>query len=284
MVDTSVVLNLLIPVLVAVAVASRGFRVDEAYVERWATSAGLPLTEEDRRLARRFLLWSRRSRTLGGLIGWLGPFAYAGIGRAIAGREVMSETEIGGAPITLMLLGYLLGGLFAELVVNRPRFGTVRMPRRLEDYLSRYLLVGQRGLGVLVAVMTGVLALIPLGPSLAGDKPVIVTFGLIGVAFAIVLELLQRAITRRRQDPRALELDDAMRSTSVHLIAGAGVAILLGFTAGLGATLIGLAGSTSPLGIGLIAVLFPLSIAIWLDDGKPHGFRVRRIEPLGANA
>lgn len=279
--DGSIWLNLLVPVLISAVVASRGFHVDEEYVERWASSAGLRLADETRPIARRFLLWSRRSRTVGGLVGFLAPLVYAQVAKAITGREIMTEQEAGGSSTVLMFLGYLLGALVAELAINRPS-GAVRNERRLRDYLPTYLLAPQRGLGALIAVLTAVHALIPLEPRFASDRPAVVTFGLIGVAVAIAIELLERAIISRRQSAEVelLGVDDAMRSTSTHLLAGAGIAILLFFTAGLGATLIGVASTTTPAGLALILILFPLSLAVWLDAGKPHGFRVTK----GANA
>jgi hypothetical protein len=56
------------------------------------------------------------------------------------------------------------------------------------------------------------------------------------VGFAVALEALQRWVVRRPQpfgDPSVIAADDAIRSQSLHSIAGAGVAVLLLLAAGL---------------------------------------------------
>ncbi len=64
--------NILTPVPIAVAVASRGFRVDEDYMACWAHWFNLALTREKKPAVRHYLQWGRRARTAGGLAGFLG--------------------------------------------------------------------------------------------------------------------------------------------------------------------------------------------------------------------
>jgi hypothetical protein len=110
----------------------------------------------------------------------------------------------------------------------------------------------------------------------------VAVYGSVGVGVAAVIEALQRVIIGRPRvavNPDALALDDAMRSSSVHLVAGAGIAILIFFAAVLMSALLFFVDSpTGVITFPLMLFLFPLSIFFWLDSGKPHGFRVRRRE------
>jgi hypothetical protein len=93
---------------------------------------------------------------------------------------------------------------------------------------------------------------------------------------------MQRKIVARRSpvtSPSDAAVEDAMKSSSVHAVAGAGVGLLLNVVGPLILALLGLAGTLGPVvGFGLVLILVPLSIFFWLDLGKPQGFRVRRRE------
>jgi hypothetical protein len=273
-VDSSNWLNIGIPVLIGLAVASRGFRVDADYVARWANSAGVELTDASRPVVRRYLAWSRRSRTAGGLTGFLAPVFYA--------RVTTGESDPGSWSFTLMLVGYLLGAIFAEIVVSRSR----RRPgtelaggQRLNDYLPAYVMVLQRGLALLIGLLVVAYALLePHSHLSVPPSTLIATFGLAGMCLAALVEATQRKIVARRKsvtsDP---PVEDALKSSSVHALAGAGVGLLLNVVGPLILALLALTGSVgSVVGFGLIFILFPVSIFFWLDLGRPQGFRVRR--------
>lgn len=276
--DPSIGLNILLVVLVALAIACRGFRVDDDYIKRWATSAGLELTNESRPVVRRYLVWSRRSRTAGGLAGVLAPGIYT--------RITNPDSDPGSWPFVLMIVGYLLGALFAEFVVNRPwrPQGTgLADPRPLREYLPAYVLRLQRGLAMVIPVLVVAYALLaPHSGSSLIHPALVAAFGFYGVCIAVFVEWMQRMIVARRT-PLTVSSDgavaDAMKSSSVHVVAGAGLALLLNTVGPLAAALLTLAGAPGTFMIfGLFFVLFPLSIVIWLDLGKPRGFRVRRRE------
>lgn len=282
--DSSIWFGLVLPVLIALAVASRGFRMDEEYVARWAGSAGLELTAESQPVVRRYLTWSSRSRTVGGLVGFLAPVVYTWVAQEAFDLEATPRSDTGGVSVVLMFAGYLLGALFAELVINRPgpRAGTA-LPgsSRLRDYLSHYLLVIQRSLGITSAALVGAYAI--LAPLVSRPRPslgAVAIFGFVAVVVAAVIEALQRIIIGRRHTAISEEeqaVDDAMRSSSVHVVAGAGVALLIFFTTILITGLLILIDTPQGLAsFALMLFLFPLSIFFWLDSGKPHGFRVRR--------
>ena len=76
--------------------------------------------------------------------------------RRIVSAVIGRPDDPGPWAVSLLVVGYLLGALVAEFVINRPDdrgSGTALLvPRRLSDYLPAYVLVLQRGLPV-VAVL-----------------------------------------------------------------------------------------------------------------------------------
>lgn len=272
--DSSSGLNIVLPVLIALAVASRGFRVDQDYIARWATSSGLELTNANRPVVRRYLSWSRRSRTAGGLAGFLAPAIYMDF--------TNSGSDPGSWSIALMLVGYLLGALFAEVVVNRPwrqRSSDPADPRPLKEYLRSYVLVLQRSLAILIPVLVVAYALLaPHSSSSRIPSALVAAFGFYGLCIAGFVEWTQRAIVARPApltSPSDGAVADAMKSSSVHVVAGAGVALLINVVGPLALALLTLAGAPGhAISIGLILVLVPMSIALWLDLGKPQRIKV----------
>jgi hypothetical protein len=120
-------------------------------------------------------------------------------------------------------------------------------------------------------------------PSVAGAA----AFGIAGVVIAAVIEGLQRRIVARRQQAtRAddLALDDAMRSSSLHVLAGAGIAVLFY----IGSLMVAISVATvapetvsTAIGIAFLLLVLPSSLFFWVHLAKPHGFRVRRGEKIG---
>jgi hypothetical protein len=266
-------------------VALPGFWIGEEAVTRWASAAGVPLTAGNRRVVRRYLTWSRRCRRAGGVAGFIVPNLYLGI----------AEGSFAGFPFPFILGGYLLGAILAEVVVNRPgpRSGVALLvARRLDDYLPGYLLVLQRALPLVAVVLLGAFALSPyrdllpaprLNPNTVGGFAVPAAFA---VATALVVEALQRLIVARRQPITSaddLAVDDAIRSSSLHVLAGAGLAMLLfavAVEAGALAVFAEASGWPAPLAwvplAGLVAALVLAGLFFWLRFATAHGFRVRR--------
>jgi hypothetical protein len=269
--------------LVVVVVVSRHWNVDEDGVSEWARSANVELTPATRPIVHRYLTWSRRSRTLGGLIGLLAPMIYS----SVFGGGLEDSA------VVLMIVGYLLGALLAEIVVNRPTHqsgSALLVPRRLSDYLPKYVLVMQRGLA-LVAVIGGIayIFLEPQSESLVLPRPATpILFGAVAVVIALVIEAMQRTIVARRQSatgPDEIALDDAMRSSSLHVLAGAGLALLMQ-TAGA-VVIVSILTLTPEDPQGLIALvlflpLFLASLIIWFHVANPRGFRVSRGDKPGS--
>lgn len=266
--------NVLIPILIAGVVASRGFRVDEDYAERWATHFGLHLHRENRALVRRYLLWTRRCRTAGGLAGFLAPTFYSEI--VTTGPPT---DDVGALAVTFMLGGYLLGALLAEAVIDPPwarsqSEGAVR--RSLGDYLPGYALVLQRGLGIAALPLVGVYALSEPGvrDSLP-DVAHVAAIGAAAVCAAVVVEAFQRRIVAR-PDPGG----EAMRTSSLLVLTGGAIALLTNVVGPLLLlSVIAFTSWSSPpawISLGLFGFLFLWSIYFWLYFGKPGGFGIRR--------
>ena len=185
-----------------------------------------------------------------------------------------------------MLVGYLLGALGAELVIHRGRVTgsmAVMQPRRLVDYLSVPLITAQRALGALALAMILPNALFQPGSSF--DLPgvgTLASFGLGGASTAVIVEMIERRIVARRQSLANLtdvEVDDAIRSTSIHVVAGAGLALLIQFAGPLVAVILaaGIPGEAGGIVGGVTIVLaFLLSIACWINVAHPTRYRIRR--------
>jgi hypothetical protein len=192
-----------------------------------------------------------------------------------------------GAPYTGPMeayIGYLLGALVAEISSARPRGPGRRsaslVPRDLESYLPRRLVLAQRALAVAVVVGILVTGLVPY-PSEAADPDWSALAG--GAAFfavlAFALEALERWVVRRPQPYTSASLvaaDDAIRAQSVHTLAGAGVALLLLGLSGVFAVLTAsdVDALTWTMWLPALAA-FVLSIRACLDIGQ-QPWRVRR--------
>lgn len=281
MIGDASLFNLLFPVLIVVAVGSRGLRVDEDYMASWANWFNLEHTPESRPTVRRYLQWSRRCRTAGGIAGFLAPVFYLELFNP--GRE---PDDIGGWTVTMMFVGYLLGALIAEVVLDppgqRPRDATAVLVR-LNDYLPTYAKVLQRGLAIASILLAGLYALAKSDARISGlpDVEQVAAFGLAAACISAVTEAVQRRIIARPR-PVVTEVsaavDDAMRRSSVLVIAGGGIALLLNIAGSLFMlSAVSVAGHGPPVWLAFVSfgLVFLVSIRFWLHFGKPSGFGTR---------
>lgn len=256
----------------------RRHAADDAELRRWVDATGIELSPENTPAVQRYLLWSRRGRRVGALVGFIAPWLYAGI----AGRPI----DEGGWALTLMLIGYLLGALGAEVVVVRAHetaTTAIMQPRRLVDYLPVRLLTLQRALGVLALVMIVPYALLQPGASIElPGAGTVASFCLGGASIAVIVEMIERRIVARRQsleDITDVEVDDALRSTSIHVVAGAGLALLIQFAGPLVALTLAAAipGEVGGVVAGVMIILaLLLSLVCWITVAHPTRYRVRR--------
>jgi hypothetical protein len=220
---------LIIPVALVLVVLSRAYgEVDDDFLVEWSEAHGLHLTPVNRPMVRWYLRNARVLRTWGALAGIFLP--------ALAAAALNGQPQVPQG-WTWIFVGYLVGALYAELSLVRPigpgpRAASI-VPRDLEHYLPRPLVRAQRGVGVATVIGALVVGVLPYGERSPGGAPntaVVVALGLVAAAFAVGLERLQRWLVERPQpfvDPELLAADDAIRSQSVHSLAGAGLAILL---------------------------------------------------------
>ena len=227
-------LNTLIPLLIAALVVSWVVRnarvaVDGGYVEEWAHAHALELTPANRPMVHWYLHTARVLRTLGALAGFFVPPL---LGSAF-GSQALKD-----ASFPLVFVGYFAGALYAEVSLVRPagdRRVAVLTPREVSDYLPRRLLVAQFAVPA-IAVVAGVAPMF-LGyerdarAGLTGSPRVLgITVAAIAFVIGIALERIERWLVQRPQPfttPDMLAADDAIRSQSVHSVAGSGLAIVL---------------------------------------------------------
>ncbi|HEX8863500.1 MAG TPA: hypothetical protein VGC06_31265 [Actinomycetes bacterium] len=252
---------------------------------RWAARYELDLRREDRP-------WVARELRRGRLLRTLGFTAVFGIGM---GANIWwgAVHQVSTAPFPLNLLihpaawatGYLVGATVAELTRRgrdrQPVRAAALVPRRLGDYLPGWMLWVERG------VALAVLALSPLPHLSPPDDPSGPGHGFMAgvaaIAIAAAVELALRSMVVRRQPvatPAELAVDDAMRSTSIHRTAGAGLAallFLLGEQAGGLPPRVWLLSSV----VGLLC--YGLAIGAWKDLTVPLRWRIRRAYGSGGS-
>ena len=193
--------------------------------------------------------------------------------------------------VATMLIGYFVGALFAEFLVNRPRSsaGTAALaPRRLGDYLAPYVLrlQGASGLSV-IRPRDRICRLLltdprfhcrPSGGCVRGGRPGRGRCRGGTPTCCCCSEAIgyhrQRGKAGRRYEVLVLARSPAAAIGILLNIVGGEVMVLAGMTGDRG----------SPTGVvgwvllGMGVVLLFSSIAFWLDLSKPHGFKVRRTD------
>jgi hypothetical protein len=260
-----------IPASATVALVWRGRRHG---VDGFAAAHGLELTEQNRTMIAAYVRRSFRWRMAGAVIGALVPF-----GTNIPGVE--------------MIAGYLVGAIAAELSESRVQRGkdaaASLVPRHLNDYLSPLVLRifrGVAGSGILVGLLY---FFIPLREDLAqgvGTLPFLVV-PLAIVAVASGVEAVLRLIVHKPQpadEGDVVAVDDAIRSASIHAVAGAGLALLLLLAA---AEFLVIGGVSD---FQIIRWVFPVLAAIstaaafvvWVRFGNDISWHVARSFPVPA--
>lgn len=271
----------IIPLLIVAIPVSRAFRpLDAAFVREWADAHALVLTPTNRPLVEYYLATARKLRTLGAVAGILLPPLFTwSLG--------LDNPRVSGF---WALPGYLIGAAYAELRLNRP-LGRQRAaslaPRRLGDYLPRRLLRAQRVAGVFSA-LGALAALLTQADDLDTNAGAVIVAGGVGAALAIALELVERHIVARPQPvvaPDLVAADDAIRSQSIHSVAGSGLAIVILCLVSVGLALA--EGLDEPLRSVLLVVLFLFAwvgaLGAWLYYGH-RAWRVPRSPAAGLRA
>jgi hypothetical protein len=259
---------------VAAYLVWRNGHITGAKAERWAASRGLALTAENRGTVVDYLHDAGLLRGLGLLAGIVLPSIWSW---ALGVRQTVVP------PWTWACLGYLVGALYAEISLRRPRGNRASTtPRRLHDYLRPVLRRGQVLLAVALVVTSAGALMAPWRTENFGGSvaPVVVaaTVGLIGTPIMILVE---GWLVRRPQpvlSPAQLAADDAIRSQSVQSVAASWLALQLGFLSvplfALGTTGIRGFGALTLAGIACVW----LGVLVCFNFGH-LGWRVRRPLP-----
>jgi hypothetical protein len=238
---TLIALSVIVAVAILVSLIA-AYRLDESLVERWARDRGVELTAENRPIVRRYLRNARVLRTWGGAAGAVLPslieFAWNGRVQVLGfGSDGTSAPLAFGA----IFVGYLVGALWAEVSLARPVTGARRtaslVRRELEGYLPRRVIVAQRAVAAAGALGALAVTVVPYAASVPKpDRLSLLLAAAVVVVFGAGLEAIERWLVRRPQpftSPAMVAADDAIRSHSVHTLAGAGLALLLLFGCGV---------------------------------------------------
>jgi hypothetical protein len=234
-------LVLVVAIVVVVIIIQGGRGDDDAEV--WARRHGLLLSPASTPLVERYLRLGRNLRQIGGLGGLVAAAAVT----AATGLDL----EVSG--LVWVLLGYLAGALWAELALTRLPAGTRRAAslttRRLADYLPHRMRTMELA-SPAVAVALGVLATAAhhwrrtweLRQLEIGASGFVVTgahrtddllhsgarvASVLAPAIMLVVWLAQRYLIRRPQpvvESSLMAVDDALRSSSMHMLGACGLA------------------------------------------------------------
>ena len=264
--------------------------LEPAELAAWASGHGLEGLP-DRRLepAARYLGRSRLYRTVGGAV----PFAAGTVAPSLwaATQGLPAPWPLALFGVRSWLAGYLAGVLVAEYRWARPRTGVVRsaalVPRRLGDYLPVRVVAGMRLAALAVSALVpllawGPLAAVPVRGLVVGGRGGALATAALALAVAAAVELALRRLVGRPQpaaDPEELAVDDALRSTSVHAVAGAGLAIvLLSLSVQVGLVAANLGGGPGRTAVVALSwACAAAALAAWIRVGHPRRWAVRRV-------
>ncbi|HEU4423699.1 MAG TPA: hypothetical protein VFR67_14305 [Pilimelia sp.] len=189
-------------------------------VEQFARRHDLLITPANGNRVIGYLATTRRWRTVGLACGLL-----ASIGWAVA------HSGLGVDALTLFA-GWFVGALVAEVrlasLTSGPRRAALLLPRVPAAYLPRFawaLLPAAALVSVAVGAATAIAAL----GGTDVDAAALVWFGA-AITVAVVVRVVQLRVLRRPQpvaEPDVLAADDAIRSRSLHVLAGGGASLVL---------------------------------------------------------
>jgi hypothetical protein len=201
------------------------YDIDED-VRTWSAAYGLRITPGNTRFVRTYLRTGRRLRFVCSVAGLLLP--------PLVGLALDPQASAGPS-LNGLIAGYMVGSLWAALSLTRTGPSTTRVaalsPRRLPDYLPARLRWALRAIGLSTTVLAiAALSVEPRDTHITGPSSTTLLLAVTGVALAIAVEAAQRWILRRPQPfvaPDLVAADDAVRSSSIHALAGSGIASLL---------------------------------------------------------
>lgn len=244
--------------------------------EHWARNMGIELTSRSEALVRSYLTRTRRWRLGGAAIGFIAPHAYIGLMASQApGLTLPAPFD---SDLFDAVLGYLVGAVLAELNVARPTPAVpaaALAPRHLDAYLSTTVSTALRVAAGVALVLVGLSRMLPTARDIGGDLPAAWLLVALVLVVLLAVEGLQRYIVGRPQPvvgQDVVEADDAIRSASVHALAGAGLALELVVTS----VLLAVIGMASDIDVlrwtlpWLAAACFALALGSWAYLTRPR--------------
>jgi hypothetical protein len=205
----------------AVASAVAAGPVERTRVERFARRHGLPITAGNGGAVMRYLGVTRRWRIAGLTAGFLVSLALA------VPRGAVSVNFLA------LFAGWFAGAVVAEVRIARPTMAPrraasleARRPAAYLPRLARALLPG----ATVISLAIGVVAAVRAGAGQPAGAAETGALALVACAVAGIVWLTQRRILLRPQAPTPGDeraADDAIRSRSLHVLAGGGATLVL---------------------------------------------------------
>lgn len=255
---------------------------------RWAHDMGIELTPGNEGLVGSYLSRTRRWRLGGAVLGFVAPQVYAAV-MASRGMGLTLPTPFDFGLFDAVV-GYLVGALLAEVTLTRPTPqvpSATLAPRRLDGYLSRRVSTALRGAALVGLALVALSRVLPASQGIGAVLPAAWLLVAMLVVVLVAVEGLQHYIIRRPQpavDRDVMDADDAIRSASIHALAGAGLALelivvaLLLIATGIASDL-PLLRSTLPW---LGAACFVVAFGCWVVVTRPHPRPAQREQTVTA--
>lgn len=262
----------------------------ESDIESWAAAYEVVISEGNADFVAAAVHEGHRLRLVCGIGGFVAALALA------AGFGL--DLKVTGW--TWLLTGYLVGVVWSAVWSTRLPTGTKRaaslIPRRLADYLPRYLIVGQ------VVVVASSVTLIALALA-RGSHPSLVDSGTwnidavsagslrwsiiaLGIVAFVVMggvAMLQRHLVRRPQPaaaPDLLAADDAVRAAAIHLLSGTAIAIVVLLVG----TQVQMLAAIGDIGGGLAAGIRQAGLVVAIVAWRYSGNRAWKVRGQSAQA
>jgi hypothetical protein len=250
----------------------------------WGQRKGLeasslpPLTAELRRLR----TWRTLPAVLGAAIG-IGPGVAYNLWHAVHGlpsdaaAQRLMETSMRWPydPITLALVGYLLGAIVAETTRRRPVAAVGAHEARLDTRTpAQYLTRPARWIPTVLAALTVVSLLL----ARAGGSQESLWPGAVAAVVAGLAAGVQRWVVRRPQrltTTDGVAVDDVLRSSAAHAVTGGAGALLLILAGGASQVALAAWNLDSGFAGGVVGVLVGVGLSagvvgLWLGYGSAH--------------
>ena len=287
------VAGVVIPLLlVAIFVVLEGFFLRSDYLARWSKAHGVTVTSENGDVLLRYLRRGRAIRSTG---------AFVGLATYNIWFAVTDQTNAGLGWVQATFGGYLLGAAIAEFWAFRPpsvaRPSATLAPRQISTYVPRVAVTLMRITTVAILAFAAVWRFIPRGhPAFRGDRvpprpdltEALVWTG-IAIMLAVLVEATARRIVRHPQPAVSdafIEADDAIRSTAMHGLVGAGLALQFGILSRqAGRWILATSGGDFHAGFWTISMVCGVAaVFAWLHLGIDQKWVVRRTQREGIAA